>query len=122
MNNSISSIRFTDSERQCLVDLKRRTGIQAWNVLCRWAVCLSLGTDERVALRPDGERRDALEIDWETLAGSIADHLLVLAEERRGEKDPDTDLRTLLTAHFSRGVSQLHKSIVDEKGLLALVS
>ncbi|EAX0453961.1 DUF1832 domain-containing protein, partial [Salmonella enterica] len=39
---SIEHVRLSEKAKQQLITLKRRTGIDNWNVLCRWAFCLSL--------------------------------------------------------------------------------
>ena len=38
----IETVRISEKGKIQLITLKRRTGIQNWNVLCRWAFCLSL--------------------------------------------------------------------------------
>ena len=39
---SIKQVRLSTQAREQLIRLKTRTGIPHWNVLCRWAFCLSL--------------------------------------------------------------------------------
>jgi len=39
---SIKQVRFSTQAKEQLIRLKTRTGIAHWNVLCRWAFCLSL--------------------------------------------------------------------------------
>jgi DNA sulfur modification protein DndE len=39
---SIKQIRLSSQAKDQLIRLKTKTGIQQWNVLCRWAFCLSL--------------------------------------------------------------------------------
>ena len=38
----IETVRISEKGKTQLITLKRRTGIQNWNVLCRWAFCISL--------------------------------------------------------------------------------
>ena len=38
----IETVRTSEKGKTQLITLKRRTGIQNWNVLCRWAFCISL--------------------------------------------------------------------------------
>ncbi|WP_435947067.1 DndE family protein [Dryocola sp. BD586] len=33
---SIDNVRLSEKAKQQLITLKRRTGIENWNVLCRW--------------------------------------------------------------------------------------
>ncbi len=39
---AIRQVRLSGQAREQLIRLKTRTGIAQWNVLCRWAFCLSL--------------------------------------------------------------------------------
>ena len=39
---SIKQVRLSTQAKEQLIRLKTRTGIPHWNVLCRWAFCLSL--------------------------------------------------------------------------------
>ena len=39
---SIKQVRLSNQAKEQLIRLKTRTGIQQWNILCRWALCLSL--------------------------------------------------------------------------------
>ena len=38
----IKQIRLSNTAKEKLSRLKGKTGIQNWNVLCRWAFCYSL--------------------------------------------------------------------------------
>ena len=38
----VKQIRLSVQDKEKLSRLKGRTGIQNWNVLCRWALCCSL--------------------------------------------------------------------------------
>lgn len=39
---SPKQIRLSSQAKEQLIRLKTRTGISQWNILCRWAFCLSL--------------------------------------------------------------------------------
>ena len=39
----IKQIRISNQSKEKLARLKGKTGIKNWNVLCRWALCYSLG-------------------------------------------------------------------------------
>jgi DNA sulfur modification protein DndE len=40
----IDSVRVSKQARDQLITLRRRTGIENWNVVCRWAFCASLAS------------------------------------------------------------------------------
>ena len=39
---SIEQIRLSNQGKDQLIRLKTKTGITQWNILCRWAFCLSM--------------------------------------------------------------------------------
>lgn len=114
----IDRLRLTAGAKQQLITLKRRTGIEHYNVLCRHALCLSLANPAP----PPNEHlqfANGLEIDWKTFAGE-ADatylNLLImrsLADE--GEASPPV-VRRALTQHVHRGLSYL---VSRQESLLA---
>ena len=64
----IESIRFTESEKEMLSRVKRKTGIASWNVLCRWAYLIGLSQEKASSIASEG-KRDAIEIRWDTFVG-----------------------------------------------------
>lgn len=68
----IDSIRLTHTEKELLIRVKRKTGIDSWNVLCRWALLIGLSQKE-YSYRNNPEKRDAVEIKWDTFAGRNKD-------------------------------------------------
>ena len=42
---AIKQIRLASQAKDQLVRLKSRTGISQWNILCRWAFCVSLAEE-----------------------------------------------------------------------------
>ena len=76
MKSPIDAIRLTANERDLLVRIKKYTGIPGYNVICRW--CLLAGLRERIAPVENTEKRDALEIRWDTFAGGYSDVLIAV--------------------------------------------
>jgi len=64
----IESIRLTESEKEMLSRVKRKTGIASWNVLCRWAYLIGFSQERASSVEADGTR-DAIEIRWDTFVG-----------------------------------------------------
>lgn len=105
----IERVKLTATAKQQLVTLKRRTGIEHNNVICRHALMTSLGSD----LPPPMEALNfngGLEIDWKVFAGDAADTYLnllaVKAKQDKGEVTQET-VRATLTTHVHRGLSLL---------------
>lgn len=105
----IDRLRLTAGAKQQLITLKRRTGIEHYNVLCRHALCLSLANP---APAPDEHLQFAngLEIDWKTFAGDADATYLNLLIVRSLTDDGDASAATVrrsLTQHVHRGLSYL---------------
>lgn len=111
--HSIDIIRLSEKQKQQLIILKRKTGIDNWNVLCRWALCMSLA-DPTVPPKEDIPSDSNVEMTWKTFAGEYADVYLTLLKDsyRKFVKSAgEADLSTLLKIHLNRGINLYSKSI-----------
>ena len=77
----LDSLRLDESAVNRLRTLKRRTGIETRNVLCRWALCVSLAEDSSPRANSVGEKKE-LEISWDIFAGKASSIYLGLLVER----------------------------------------
>lgn len=117
---SLETIRLSQTARDQLVWLKRHTGIAHWNVLCRWALALSL-QDDSTPLVKEIVTDSNVEMSWRTFSGSYGDIYLALLKQRciaDGEEPTDEAVSRTLIVHIHRGVGYLHgrrelKSISD---------
>lgn len=105
----IDHIRVSSQAKDQLVRLKRVTGIKHWNVLCRWAFCVSLaepGVPASLNLLADSN----VEMSWKVFGGRYADLYSVLLKERCVSDGLGTDGETLaqqFRLHLHRGISYL---------------
>ena len=105
----IENIRLSERGRNQLITLKRRTGIQHWNVLCRWAFCLSVGQPTK----PPDENIPAdssVEMTWKTFSGGDDDlywGLLLVRAEQDGIAMEKQALGHYFRLHLHRGISYL---------------
>ena len=78
MDFTIDILRTSSNVKNSLTRIKTITGISNWNIICRWAFCLSL---KQTSLpREMEEKLDGVEIDYDTLVGknkSIYTQLLI---------------------------------------------
>lgn len=88
MKAPIETLRLGASDRERLVRIKRHTGIESWNVICRWALLIGLASNARAS--SSGERRDAVEIKWGVLTGEHSDFYAGLVQLTFGTKKPGT--------------------------------
>jgi len=122
----IDSIKLSEKAKTQLVTLKRRTGIQHWNVLCRWAFCLSI----REPSKPPSETISAdsnVEMSWKVFGGPQSDVYLAILKQR-AHKDGvalnDKNILEYFRLHLHRGISYLtnHSNVSDIASLLALAA
>lgn len=106
---AIEHIRLSQHAKDQLIKLKRVTGIDHWNELCRWALCVSLAEPSV----PPATRIPAdsnVEMSWRVFGGRYADLYLALLKERCVRDglgaSPDV-LAQQFRLHLHRGISYL---------------
>ncbi len=107
MANTIDTIRLSEKQKQQLIRLKSRTGIENWNVLCRWALCMSLA-EETVPPVEDIPSDSNVEMSWKVFAGEYADvYLAVLRQvyEKQKAELGNLMLVDFFKMHLNRGIS-----------------
>lgn len=72
MKPPIETVRLSAESRDKLIQLKRITGVKHWNVLCRWALCLSIPINVKPQARKTSEKSQ-IEMAWGTFAGENSD-------------------------------------------------
>jgi DNA sulfur modification protein DndE len=121
---ALEHIRLSQQARDQLITLKRRTGVQHWNVLCRWALCRSLAEvapPPLIRLTLDSN----VEMDWRTFGGDIGDVLWALVRLRCHQDGLSLDDETVaqqLRLHLHRGIGYLvgDPRVTDVAGLAGL--
>jgi DNA sulfur modification protein DndE len=123
---AVEHIRLSQQGKDQLIKLKRVTGIEHWNVLCRWALCVSVS--ESSVPPPAKIPADSnVEMSWKVFGGRYADVYLALLKERCVRDgfgtDPDT-ISQQLRLHIHRGISYLagNKSLRKIENLVALAA
>lgn len=112
---SIETVRLGADTKIHLSTLKKRTGIENWNTLCRWAFCLSV-SDEAPVRDRDEKGVGAVEMTWKTFAGEDEDIYRALLVERCQSEHGSLDreiLASTLRQHIARGAARL----VSNRGL-----
>jgi DNA sulfur modification protein DndE len=123
---AVEHIRVSQQGKDQLIKLKRVTGIEHWNVLCRWALCVSLAENSvppAVKVPADSN----VEMSWKVFGGRYAEVYLALLKERSVRDGFGTDPETLLQQlrlHIHRGISYLaaNKSLKKIDNLIALAA
>ncbi|MBN8780912.1 DNA sulfur modification protein DndE [Thiobacillus sp.] len=102
-------VKLTSTARNQLATIKRRTGIEHNNAICRHALCISLANP---SVPPDENFAFAggLEIDWRTLTGGQDDlytNLLIVRLLSEGKRVSEDAIRQAFLQHVHRGLSYL---------------
>lgn len=116
----LDHIKVSEKAKDQLVKLKRITGIPHWNILCRWALCVSLAevsTPSPVKIPTDS----SVDMTWKVFGGAYEELYLALLKERcqrDGLGTSDETLATQFRLHLHRGIAHLSsdkrlKSIAD---------
>jgi len=105
----IKQVRLSNQAKEQLIRLKTRTGVQNWNVLCRWALCLSL----REATPPspiDVPADSNVEMSWHVFGGEHHELYLALVKERCERDGLGSDNEVVarhFRLHLHRGIGYL---------------
>ena len=106
---SLDHIRVSEKAKDQLVKLKRVTGIQHWNVLCRWAFCVSLA--EPTVPSPVKIPADStVEMTWRVFGGAYEEIYAALLRQRcqqDGLGSSDEVLAAQFRLHLHRGLAYL---------------
>lgn len=125
MNAPLETVRVSERGKQQLIALKRRTGIEHWNVLCRWAFCLSLA-EETVPPHEDIVANSSIEMAWKTFGGQHEALYRALLKNRCYKDGQGVETETLeryFKLHLHRGISYLYgnKDVHSMIGLISLL-
>lgn len=105
----IKQIRLSNAAKDKLSRLKGKTGIQNWNILCRWAFCYSLkeGTmPTDIEINSDSN----VEMSWLTFAGEYYELYEALIKEWCIQNNLGTDqdvISKYFKLHLERGIGYL---------------
>jgi DNA sulfur modification protein DndE len=105
----LDHIKVSEKAKDQLVKLKRTTGIQHWNVLCRWAFCVSLAeptVPSSVKIPADSR----VEMTWRIFGGAYEEIYAALLRQRCQDDElgaSDEVLTTQFRLHLHRGLAYL---------------
>jgi len=105
----IDQIRLSSKAKDQLIKLKRYTGIKNWNVLCRWAFCLSLAEPSRPA-ESKVPADSNVEMTWKVFAGKNENIYVELLAQRcslDGIEINRENINAQFRTHLHRGIGYL---------------
>ena len=113
----IEHIRVSQQARDQLIRLKRWTGIENWNVLCRWAFCISLA-EPSIPPPTKIPADSSVEMTWKVFGGTHHDVYLALLKERchkDGLGNSDEVISAQFRLHLHRGIGYLAALVSDKQ-------
>ncbi len=105
----LKQVKISNVSKDRLSRLKGKTGIQNWNILCRWALCLSLSEPTQPAQEPQAVDSN-VEMTWHVFGGEYHEVYEALIKQRCINDGLGTDKDTLqrqFKLHLARGISYL---------------
>jgi DNA sulfur modification protein DndE len=126
MEPPLNSIKLSQTAKEQLIKLKRTTKIEQWNILCRYAFCLSLA--EPTIPSPVPIPSDSnVDMTWRVFGGELSDILIVALKQRCYQDDLPLDKETLaqqFRLHLHRGIGYLsgNPNIKKIEDLITLTS
>ena len=117
----IERVKLTAAAKQQLITLKRRTGIEHYNTICRHALVVSL-SNPAPAPTENFQFANGLEIDWDVFTGGSSEtylNLLIVRTLADTGKYDAVEVRQTLTSHIHRGLSYLASRKETEISLIA---
>jgi DNA sulfur modification protein DndE len=105
----IDRLRLTAAAKNQLITLKRKTGIEHYNALCRHALCLSLA-NPTIPPTEEFNFNGGIDIDWRTFTGGneiLYLNLLLVRLINDGSPTNTETVKQILTCHIHRGLSYL---------------
>jgi len=108
MKPPVETVRISQRGKEILISAKRRTGIDQWNTLCRWALCASLAIDTPPRLSRSVEESN-IEIAWKVFGGQTSELLIALLVARQNKDTRSTKMSDgdYFRAHLERGIGYL---------------
>jgi DNA sulfur modification protein DndE len=106
---AVDTVRLDAETRNHFLTLKRRTGIENWNVLARWAFCTSIQDDAPLRQRQE-KGLGAIEMTWRTFGGEAEGVYMALLRARcevGGDALTRDSLSESLRGHIARGAARL---------------
>lgn len=108
----VENIKLSQQAKEQLVLLKRHTGISQWNILCRWAFCLSL-SEEKIPQDQDLVLDSSVEMTWKTFGGkhhAIYTAVFIQRCVKDGIELTEQNIQKYFKLHLHRGIGYLASS------------
>lgn len=112
MKIDIDRVRISANGRHQLIQIKRRTKIDQFNIICRHALMMSL-EEESIPPAEHFEMTGGVEIDWKVFCGGetgVYMNLLIMRCMQEGKEVSTSNVKEVLSMHLHRGLSYLNSN------------
>jgi len=110
MKVPVEHVKVSVRGREILIKIKRITGIEHWNEICRMAVCRSLAIPGTPPKRANIEDSN-IDMDWKTFAGQFHQEFAALTTQRAQKDNVNitnkAELAEYFRDHLERGIHTL---------------
>jgi len=124
MKPPVENVRVSRRGRDQLMKIRRGTGIENWNTICRWALCASL-REPSIPPIVDKEGDNPVELSWKTFAGEHSDALiaaLALRFSLDSKKNDKIEESEYFRRHLYRGLNFLDARLEVSDGFELFMS
>lgn len=113
MRPPVEHVRVSAKSKEVLIKVKRNTGLEHWNEICRIALCRSLSNPTPPA-KLEKVSDSAIDIEWKTFAGTYQYELSALVLLRatldRIDITKKEDLAEYFRSHIERGIGSMQNA------------
>jgi DNA sulfur modification protein DndE len=105
----INTVTLNQNSKDRMSTIKRYTGIENWNTICRWAFCISMA-DKTTLPEIDRKGDIGVEMSWKIFAGDLGDVFLAMLQKRCIDDNIEISSKNLnqqLWLHLNRGVGHI---------------
>ena len=118
MKPPVEHVRVSARGKEILIKVKRRSGMEYWNEICRVALCRSLANPTPPS-KTDKTADSSIDMDWKTFAGSYQEELISLVLLRAQKDGVNLSKKDAISEYFrlhlERGINSLQniKSLAE---------
>lgn len=110
MKPPVERFKLSEVAKYQLITIKKRTKIETWNVICRWAFCYSLAQEHPPSPVPIPADSN-VEMTWQTFGGSMSEILIIALKQwcqNQGFDPTDEEvLAKQFRWHLHRGIGYI---------------
>ncbi|WP_145019822.1 DNA sulfur modification protein DndE [Geobacter argillaceus] len=99
MRPPVEHVRVSARSKEILIKIKRRTGLEHWNEICRAALCRSLANPTPPP-RMEKSGDSSIDMDWKTFSGPIHNELTAMVILRANRDGVDIRQKEAVAENF----------------------